>query len=70
MTTLTSMRRPLQTLKDTLQIIVSPPWGGSRIAREVGTGSGMRLTEKEVFEHKITQPGGLYWKGLIDGNNF
>ncbi len=27
MATLTSMRRPLQTLKDTLQIILSPPWG-------------------------------------------
>jgi hypothetical protein len=69
MPTLTSMSRPLQTLKDPLHIILSPPLGEAAL-REVGTGSGMRLTEKEVFEHKIAQSGGLYWKGLLDGNNF
>jgi hypothetical protein len=66
MPTLTSMRRPLQTL---FAHHFEPALGEAAL-REVGTGSGMRLTEKEVFEHKNCSTGGLYWKGLLDGNNF
>jgi hypothetical protein len=69
MPTLTSMRRPLQTLKDPLHIILSPPWEKSH-CEKWGLEAECDSLRKRYSNIEIAQPGGLYWKGLLDGNNF